>query len=247
MAQELQDPWALQALALAQQGQGKTADAIKSYEALASVPGAGPHLHRVGPGRRRALRGPLRRRRVALRRRRQGRPGRKGRRSRRRQVRRAGLHRAGPRPPSAGPSRRRSGAGQQHRHADSLSGRPHLRADRGGGAGARHRRQARCRTAGRAAGLRQDHRGRRRARAEGRPRWRSRSLSEATTLLDTWIGRFDLGRAYLAAGAYPQADSEFDRCLKRSGEARVAVPRRGADLWLPAAGLLLPGPGARRA
>ena len=44
-------------------------------------------------------------------------------------------------------------------------------------------------------------------------------LSEATTLLDTWIGRFDLGRAYLAAGAFPQADSEFDRCLKRSGEA----------------------------
>jgi len=44
-------------------------------------------------------------------------------------------------------------------------------------------------------------------------------LTEANTLLDTWIGRFDLGRAYLAAGAYPQADSEFDRCLKRSGEA----------------------------
>ena len=44
-------------------------------------------------------------------------------------------------------------------------------------------------------------------------------LTEANTLLDTWIGRFDLGRAYLAAGAFPQADSEFDRCLKRSGEA----------------------------
>jgi hypothetical protein len=38
-------------------------------------------------------------------------------------------------------------------------------------------------------------------------------------VLDTWIGRFDLGRAYLAAGAFPRADSEFDRCLKRSGEA----------------------------
>jgi serine/threonine protein kinase/tetratricopeptide (TPR) repeat protein len=38
-------------------------------------------------------------------------------------------------------------------------------------------------------------------------------------LLDTWIGHFDLGRAYLATGAFPQADSEFDLCLKRKGEA----------------------------
>ena len=44
-------------------------------------------------------------------------------------------------------------------------------------------------------------------------------LTEANTLLDTWIGHYDLGRAYLAAGAFPQADSEFDRTLKRSGEA----------------------------
>ncbi|MBI3402119.1 MAG: protein kinase [Acidobacteria bacterium] len=44
-------------------------------------------------------------------------------------------------------------------------------------------------------------------------------LSDANTLLDTWIGHFDLGRAYLAANALPQADSEFDRCLKRRGEA----------------------------
>jgi eukaryotic-like serine/threonine-protein kinase len=44
-------------------------------------------------------------------------------------------------------------------------------------------------------------------------------LTEANGLLDTWIGRFDLGRAYLAAEQYPQADSEFDRCIKRAGEA----------------------------
>jgi len=44
-------------------------------------------------------------------------------------------------------------------------------------------------------------------------------LAEANTLLDTWIGRLDLGRAYLVAEQYPQADSEFDRCLKRRGEA----------------------------
>jgi tetratricopeptide (TPR) repeat protein len=44
-------------------------------------------------------------------------------------------------------------------------------------------------------------------------------LSEANVLLDTWIGHFDLGRAYLEAGAFVQADSEFDRCIKRRGEA----------------------------
>jgi tetratricopeptide (TPR) repeat protein/tRNA A-37 threonylcarbamoyl transferase component Bud32 len=46
------------------------------------------------------------------------------------------------------------------------------------------------------------------------------ALFEASVgLLDTWIGRFELGRAYLAAGAFPQADSEFDRCSTRRGEA----------------------------
>jgi tetratricopeptide (TPR) repeat protein len=44
-------------------------------------------------------------------------------------------------------------------------------------------------------------------------------LTAANTLLDSWIGHFDLGRAYLEAGAFAQADSEFDRCLKRRGEA----------------------------
>jgi TolA-binding protein len=37
--------------------------------------------------------------------------------------------------------------------------------------------------------------------------------------LDTWIGRFGLGKAYLEAGAFTEADSEFDRCIKRKGEA----------------------------
>jgi len=44
-------------------------------------------------------------------------------------------------------------------------------------------------------------------------------FTEANNLLDTWIGRFDLGRAYLEAGKFVEADSEFDRCLKRRGEA----------------------------
>ena len=53
----------------------------------------------------------------------------------------------------------------------------------------------------------------------GDPREAVRLLTEANTLLDTWIGRFDLGRAYLEAGAFTQADAEFDRCLTRRGEA----------------------------
>jgi tetratricopeptide (TPR) repeat protein len=44
-------------------------------------------------------------------------------------------------------------------------------------------------------------------------------FTEANNQLDTWISRFDLGRAYLAKGAFPEADSEFDRCIKRRGEA----------------------------
>jgi tetratricopeptide (TPR) repeat protein len=44
-------------------------------------------------------------------------------------------------------------------------------------------------------------------------------LTSANALADTWIGHFHLGRAYLEAGAFPQADSEFDRCIKRRGEA----------------------------
>ena len=44
-------------------------------------------------------------------------------------------------------------------------------------------------------------------------------FTEANQTLDTWIGRFDLGRAYLEASAFAEADSEFDRCIKRRGEA----------------------------
>ena len=44
-------------------------------------------------------------------------------------------------------------------------------------------------------------------------------FNEAQARTDTWLGRFGLGRAYLAAGKYPEAESEFDRCLARRGEA----------------------------
>jgi tetratricopeptide (TPR) repeat protein/predicted Ser/Thr protein kinase len=46
-----------------------------------------------------------------------------------------------------------------------------------------------------------------------------RAFAAANNLIDTWGGRFGLGRAYLQAGAFPEADSEFDRCLQRRGEA----------------------------
>lgn len=46
-----------------------------------------------------------------------------------------------------------------------------------------------------------------------------RQITAANSLLDTWIGHFDLGQAYLAAGAFTQADSQFDQCMKRRGEA----------------------------
>ena len=45
------------------------------------------------------------------------------------------------------------------------------------------------------------------------------AFGEANKLLDTWIGHFDLGRAYLEAGLFTQADSEFDVCITRRGEA----------------------------
>jgi len=51
------------------------------------------------------------------------------------------------------------------------------------------------------------------------PREAVKVFTEANRMVDTWIGHFDLGRAYLAARAYPRADSEFDRCIKRRGEA----------------------------
>jgi tetratricopeptide (TPR) repeat protein len=46
-----------------------------------------------------------------------------------------------------------------------------------------------------------------------------KELTGANNLLDTWIGHFELGRAYLEAGAFAEADSEFDRCIQRRGEA----------------------------
>ncbi len=57
------------------------------------------------------------------------------------------------------------------------------------------------------------------ALARGEKNQAIKSITEANNLLDTWIGRFELGRAYLEAGLFVEADSEFDGCVKRRGEA----------------------------
>ena len=44
-------------------------------------------------------------------------------------------------------------------------------------------------------------------------------LKEARKLADSWLARYDLGRAYLEAGSFAEADAEFDACVKRRGEA----------------------------
>jgi tetratricopeptide (TPR) repeat protein len=45
------------------------------------------------------------------------------------------------------------------------------------------------------------------------------ALTDANKLFDSWISRFELGRAYVDAGQFVEADSEFDRCMQRRGEA----------------------------
>jgi tetratricopeptide (TPR) repeat protein len=57
------------------------------------------------------------------------------------------------------------------------------------------------------------------ALADGDNRNALRFMNDANTQLDTWIGHFELGRVYLKANQFLQADSEFDRCVTRRGEA----------------------------
>jgi serine/threonine protein kinase/tetratricopeptide (TPR) repeat protein len=45
------------------------------------------------------------------------------------------------------------------------------------------------------------------------------SFQRSLKLANAWYTRYLLGRAYLAAGAFPEATSEFDACLTRQGEA----------------------------
>jgi tetratricopeptide (TPR) repeat protein/predicted Ser/Thr protein kinase len=45
------------------------------------------------------------------------------------------------------------------------------------------------------------------------------AFDSAQKISDTWLGHYDLGRAYLAASSFPEAQSQFEICLKRRGEA----------------------------
>jgi tetratricopeptide (TPR) repeat protein len=49
------------------------------------------------------------------------------------------------------------------------------------------------------------------------------NFNSAQKILDTWLGRDALGRAYLAAGVFPDAQTEFDLCLSRKGEATTVL------------------------
>jgi tetratricopeptide (TPR) repeat protein len=45
------------------------------------------------------------------------------------------------------------------------------------------------------------------------------AFQKAQKISNTWLGHFYLGRAYLQNGSFTEADSEFELCLKRRGEA----------------------------
>jgi len=53
----------------------------------------------------------------------------------------------------------------------------------------------------------------------GKPAEAIKTLTAAKVIADTWTGRVDLGRAYLEAAAFTEADAEFEQALKRRGEA----------------------------
>ena len=53
----------------------------------------------------------------------------------------------------------------------------------------------------------------------GQPRNAIEALTEGQKLIDTWLGRFVLAKAYIALGAFAEAGSEMDTCERRRGEA----------------------------
>lgn len=88
----------------------------------------------------------------------------------------------------------------------------------------------------------------------GKFREAAETFQAAQKLADSWLVRFDLGKAYLNAGLFPNADAEFDACLKRKGEAAAVFLDDDPTLrYLPAvhyyqglsrAGLKSPGAAA---
>jgi tetratricopeptide (TPR) repeat protein len=57
------------------------------------------------------------------------------------------------------------------------------------------------------------------AEKKGRRNEAIAAYAESLKIVDSWLGRLMLGRAYLEARAYAEAHSEFESCFKRRGEA----------------------------
>jgi len=55
--------------------------------------------------------------------------------------------------------------------------------------------------------------------SHGNARQAIQLYQESERLLDQWLARFDLARAYVEAGMYTEATTELETCLKRRGEA----------------------------
>jgi eukaryotic-like serine/threonine-protein kinase len=53
----------------------------------------------------------------------------------------------------------------------------------------------------------------------GTPAQAIQNFQQAQKLTDSWLGHFGLGRAYLAAEKFVEANFEFETCLKRRGES----------------------------
>src|SRR6266545_2229787 len=54
---------------------------------------------------------------------------------------------------------------------------------------------------------------------KGQAREAITKFEEAKRLADSWLLRFDRGRAYLELGAFTEAETDFENCVKRRGEA----------------------------
>jgi hypothetical protein len=65
---------------------------------------------------------------------------------------------------------------------------------------------------------------------DGDARGAVQTLQQSLKLADSWQTRYLLGRAYLVAEAYTEADAEFDACVTRKGEA-TAVYLDDVPTW----------------
>ena len=54
---------------------------------------------------------------------------------------------------------------------------------------------------------------------QGKAREAVAKFEEGRRLADSWLMRFDRGRAYLDLGAFTEAEADFEACAKRRGEA----------------------------